>query len=315
MDKKPQTISIVIPVYNESDNIEWHYEQISTYFEKMHQSFEIIYVNDGSTDNSYTILKNLQKKHPKVVRYISLSRNFGKEAATSAGLSIADKDAVVIMDGDGQHPVELVKDFIEYWQQGYDTVIGVRRSNVGEGMIKKYGSKLFYRLLRLISGKQIVPGTTDFRLIDKKVVQEFNKLTERNRVTRNLLDWLGYKRLEIPFDANERHAGTAAYSFKKLTNLAINGIIAHTTRPLKFVAVLGAIISFAAALGGAALAIQEYVFGDPLGLSISGAALLAIFVTFLVGIVLICQGLLALYLESVYYETQNRPLYVIAEKS
>jgi dolichol-phosphate mannosyltransferase len=308
-------ISLVIPVYNESENLKWHHDRIQGFFKKNKQSYEVIYVDDGSSDNSLEILKSLSESSPNSTKFMSFSRNFGKEAATSAGLSAAKGDAAVIMDADGQHPIELIETFLNLWREGNEVIIGVRTGNNGEGFIKKFGSKLFYSVLRIIGGKTVVSGTTDFRLIDRKVIDEFNKLTERNRVTRNLLDWLGYRRVEVPFEAAERHAGTAAYSFSKLFKLAVDGIISHSTRPLKLIAVLGLFISIFSGLTGILLAFQEYVLGDPLSLSISGAALLAIFVTLLVGIVLICQGLIGLYIESVYYETQNRPLFVIAEKS
>jgi dolichol-phosphate mannosyltransferase len=314
MNVEKNILSIVIPVYNESENLIWHHEKIDSFMSSIKQPYEVVYVDDGSTDNSIVKLKKLKKDSPSKVKVVILSRNFGKEAATSAGLSAVEGQAAVIMDGDGQHPVELVKTFIDLWHEGNEVIVGVRTSNSGEGFMKKYGSKLFYKILKFIGGKTVISGTTDFRLIDKKVVDEFNKLTERNRVTRNLLDWLGYKRVEVLFEANERHAGTAAYSFRKLFKLAIDGIISHSTRPLKLVAALGLFISVLSAVGGIGLVAQEYVLGDPLNLSISGSAFLALFITFLVGVVLICQGLLALYLESVYYETQNRPLFIIAEK-
>jgi dolichol-phosphate mannosyltransferase len=151
-------------------------------------------------------------------------------------------------------------------------------------------------------------------LIDRKVVDEYNKLTERNRVTRNLIDWLGFKRSLIPFDAKERHTGTAAYSFKKLVKLAIDGIVKQSTKPLKLIGILGLIISLLSVLAGLFFLIEQYLLSDPLGLAISGTALLALFLSFLVGIVLLCQGFLALYLENVYHETQNRPLYIIDEE-
>ena len=312
-DKSNSKISIVIPVHNETDNLIWHHDKITDYFQKLSQPIEIIYVDDGSTDDSLTVLRQLKHSSPNLVRYLSLSRNFGKESATTAGLSIAKGDAVLIMDADGQHPVELVEQFIKLWHEGNDVVVGIRTSNKNEGVVKKYGSKLFYAVLKFIGGKEVIAGTTDFRLIDKSVVSEFNKFTERNRVTRNLIDWLGFKRVEVPFEAAERHAGEATYSFRKLVRLAINGIVSHSTRPLKLIALLGLIISTLSAGLGIVLTIDKYGFGDPLGLSVTGSALLALFVSFLVGIVLVCQGLLALYLESVYYETQNRPLYVIKE--
>lgn len=308
-------ISVVIPIFNEVENLEWHHEKINAFFVSINQAFQIIYVNDGSTDSSLSTLKQIYAKYPKTVKYITLSRNFGKEAATSAGLSVADGDAVVIMDGDGQHPVSLVSQFVNLWQEGNEVIVGVRSSNNGEGFVKKYGSILFYKILQFIGGKSTVPGSTDFRLIDRKVVDEFNRLTERNRVARNLIDWLGYKRIEVPFEADERHAGTATYSFRKLFKLAIDGIVSHSTRPLKLIAVLGLLVSTISFLGCILITFQSYILGDPLNLSISGSALLAIFVTFLIGIVLVCQGLLALYIESVYYETQNRPLFIIDEES
>lgn len=305
-------ISIVIPVHNEQDNLRWQHENILSFAADLKYNVEVILVDDGSTDDSLQIIKELCASS-KQTHFISLSRNFGKEAATSAGIAHAKGDALVIMDADGQHPIELLKEFITNWEEGYEVLIGVRTKNRGEGFVKRFGSKSFYWLLRFIGGKTIVPGSTDFRLIDRKVVDQFKELTERNRVTRDLIDWLGYKRKLIPFEANERHAGKATYSTRKLFSLAINGIVSHSTRPLKFIALIGLIISTLSGLLGALLAIETYILGDPLNLNITGVALLALFVTFLVGVVLVCQGLLALYLESVYYEAQNRPLYVIRE--
>ncbi|MDO8265889.1 MAG: glycosyltransferase family 2 protein [Candidatus Saccharibacteria bacterium] len=316
MSNPKKKISLVIPVFNEQDNLLWHKDLIIKHFDTLPDyDYEIIYVNDGSSDNSLNIIREICADKKNKSKFLSLSRNFGKEAATTAGILSANGDAVILMDADGQHPISLITSFIELWEKGYDIVVGVRKSNKGEGIVKKYGSLLFYRMLRFISGKEVVTGTTDFRLLDKKIVTEFNKLTERNRVTRNLLDWLGFNRVEVPFTAEERHAGKATYTFRKLLKLAMNGFVSHSTRPLKLIALLGSIISIVSAFAGVLLAIQKYVFNDPFGLSITGSALLALFVTFMVGIVLVCQGLLALYLESVYYETQNRPLYIVAEKS
>lgn len=312
--EKDKTFSLVIPIHNEQDNILWHFDIIKTYFDERSLNFEIIYVDDGSVDDSLNIIQKICSDNKDVVHYLSLSRNFGKEAATSAGIKNSTGDAVIVIDGDGQHPIELLDSFIELWNKGNDIVVGIRTSNKNEGILKKYGSRLFYKILKFIGGKDVIAGTTDFRLIDKKVVEEFNKLTERNRVTRNLIDWLGFKRAEVNFEANERHAGNAGYTFRKLFKLAINGIVSHSTRPLKLIALLGLIISALSAFMGVLLATQKYILGDPFGLSITGSALLALFVTFLVGIVLVCQGLLALYLESVYFETQNRPLYIVKDK-
>lgn len=307
-------LSIIIPVHNERENLKWHHEKISKFLSSRKLRTEIIYVNDGSTDDSLKIIKKLAEDSQNV-RYINFSRNFGKEAATAAGITRSAGSMALIIDADGQHPIELLDTFLDRRAEGYDVVAGVRASNTGEGLVKRQGSRLFYSLLRLIGGKAKTPGSTDFRLIDRKVIDAFNAMTERNRVTRDLIDWLGFKRIDIPFDAKERHAGKATYSTRKLLTLAINGIVSHSTRPLKFIALLGGAISITSIIALVGMIIGKYLLDDPLGLSISGVAILAVFISFLIGIVLVCQGLLALYLESVYHETQNRPLYVISEES
>lgn len=315
MKKKDSLISIVIPIYNEEDNIEWHHQKIVTTTQSLPYHFEVIYIDDGSSDNSLELLKTLHKKYPNI-RYITFSRNFGKEAAISAGLAAAKGDAVLLIDDDGQHPIELLPEFISKWEEGFEVITGVRKSNQGEGFVKSVGSKLFYSLLKVVDNRQeTTPGSTDFRLIDRKVIDQYNRLTERNRMARNLIDWLGFKRASIPFHANARHAGNAGYSYGKLVKLALDGAIKHSTRPLKLIGALGILISFMSLLSFIFLFVESYLLADPLRLAVTGTAFLAIFLSFLIGIVLICQGLFALYLENVYHETQNRPLYIISEET
>lgn len=310
---KNSLLSIIIPVFNEEENLVWHHKKIEDTLKKISIRYEVIYIEDGGSDNSLEIIKQLQQNH-KSVRYIAFSRNFGKEAAISAGLKAAKGDIALLIDSDGQHPVELLPEFIAKWEEGYEVVNGVRQSNQGEGVVKSVGSKLFYMLLKILDNrKEATSGSTDFRLVDRKVIDQYNLLTERNRMARNLIDWLGFKRASIPFHANARHAGTAAYSYGKLVKLAIDGAIKHSTRPLKLIGMLGIFISFVSLLLFMFLFIESYLFNDPLRLAVTGTAFLAIFLSFLVGIVLICQGLFALYLENVYHETQNRPLYIISE--
>jgi len=312
--RKISHISIIIPVHNESENLFWHHKVITDALGPQDYTAEIIYVNDGSTDNSLEIIKKLASKD-ETVRYVSFSRNFGKEAATTAGLQRATGDAAVIMDADGQHPVDVIGAFIEKWQKGAKVVVGVRSNDKGGGYLKELGSRLFYLILRSLGANQSSQqGLTDFRLIDRQVIDEFNKLTEHNRISRNLIDWLGFRRELVPFVAKERHAGTASYSFRKLFKLAVDGIVKHSTRPLKFIGLIGFIISFLSFVLGLFIVVEQYLFSDPMHLGITGAALLAVFLSFMVGIVLVCQGLLALYIENVYYETQNRPLYIVEEE-
>lgn len=312
MKKKLPLLSLIIPVHNEEANLLWHHGVIVSYMAKIKQEFEIIYVDDGSTDTSLDIIKKLSTK-PNV-SFLSFSRNFGKEAATTAGIAKSRGDAAIMIDADGQHPIELVETFIDEWKNGFQVIVGVRKSNTGEGLIKAVGSKLFYWMLRIISGTESsTSGMTDFRLIDRCVIDEYNKLTEHNRITRNLIDWLGFRRKLITFNANERHAGKASYSFRKLLKLAVDGIIKHSTRPLKFIGIIGALISIVSLLLAIALLIEQFSLGDPLRLAVTASGYLALFLSFMVGVVLFCQGLLALYLENVYYETQNRPLFIINE--
>lgn len=313
--KKTPLISIIIPAYNEAKNLEWHHGVIKDYMSKLGQAYEVVYVNDGSSDNSLEVIRELAKKH-KQARYLSFSRNFGKEAATTAGLHAAKGDAAIMIDADGQHPIELIETFISEWKAGYATVIGVRENEGHSSLVKSLGSRIFYRILRSLNpNESTTHGLTDFRLVDRKIIDEYCRLTEHNRITRNLLDWLGYQRKLVPFQAKERHAGAASYSYKKLVGLAIDGIIKHSTRPLKLIGFLGGLISLISIVIFIFSIIEMYLLGDPLNLAITGSAILATFISFMVGIVLLCQGLLALYLESVYYETQNRPLYVIEEQS
>lgn len=307
-------LSVIIPVHNERENLDWHHKKIVKKLDSLSLDYEIIYVDDGSTDESLDIIKNIAHKD-KQTKYLSFSRNFGKEAAVSAGMRKAKGDAVFILDSDGQHPIELLDKFLSKWRKGYDIIVGVRESNRGEGLIKSIGSKLFYLMLKIVDNRQKnLPGATDFSLIDRKVVDQYNLLTERNRISRNLISWLGFRQATIPFNANARHAGKATYSYSKLVKLAIDGTIKHSTRPLKLIGVLGLLISTGSIFLVFFLLIEKYVFVDSLHLAVTGTALLAIFLSFLVGIVLACQGLLALYIENIYYETQNRPLYIIREE-
>lgn len=314
MRPKSPIVSLIIPVHNEVGNLEWHHSKIISFFDKNRLQREIIYVDDGSTDGSLEIIQEFSAKDA-TTKYISLSRNFGKEAATSAGIKQSAGDVIVMADADGQHPVELISDFLTEWHKGYDVVVGVRKYNENEGPVKHYGSRIYNMILSSLTGGNTPPGSTDFRLIDRRVAAEFNTLTERNRITRGLIDWLGFKRTYVEFSASARHSGKATYSFRKLVVLAMHSFTSQSTKPLQFTGFLGSIVTIVSAFLSVFLIVEKYVLSDPLGLAVTGTAILALFVSFLVGLVLICQWLLALYVESIHNETQNRPLYIIAQKS
>lgn len=307
--------SIVVPVHNESEGIKNFLDkELFPELEKIKKyRYEVIFVDDGSTDNSLEIIQEYAKKQ-KNIRVIALSRNFGKEPALSAGLATASGDAVITIDADGQQPPRLIPDFIKKWEDGADIVTGVRDHYTKHGLIQKIGSKLFYWLLRRMGNKYTVPGSTDFRLMNRAVVDEFNRLSEHNRITRGLIDWLGFKQEYIKYTYGARLAGKPSYGMKKLFKLAIDSFVSMSTTPLVVLGYLGLIITFLSGILGLFVIIQQYILGDPLGLYWNGAVQMAIFITFLIGIVLISQAITALYISHIHAETQSRPLYIINKK-
>jgi dolichol-phosphate mannosyltransferase len=308
-------ISVVIPVYNEEENIPLVHGKIRKVSEKLsNYDWEIIFVDDGSEDNSLEILENLCKQNANV-KFIQFSRNFGKETALSAGLDKTHGDAVFMIDADLQHPVELMPDFIKKWQNGAEVVVGVRNKNKGEGLVKKFGSILFYKIMNVIGETRITPRATDYRLLDNKVVLAFRRFTEHDRMTRGLIAWLGFKRDYVYFDASARIGGRARYSQAKLMKLALSSIVAHSLFPLKFAGYLGLIIVFLFGAAGFLLFVGKYIFKNSFALSFSGTAQLAILIVFLIGLVLACLGLVALYIANIKVEVANRPNYVVRKSS
>lgn len=306
-------LSVVVPVFNEAEGLKHFHDSLEKVLKSHAWRHEVIYVDDGSHDETPKILKKLAKFNENI-KLISLSRNFGKEQATTAGLHTAGGNAVIIIDADGQHPVELIPDFVNRWQKGAHVVVGVRTSNQREGLVKRLGSKMFYSSLRVFGVPNIVPGSTDFRLIDRQVLSAFKKLTERNRVTRALIDWLGYERDYIQFTAKPRQHGKATYSFKKLVRLALNGFVSLSFMPLYLSGYMGIFITLISFIAGLFAVTEKYILNDPLHLALTGTAILGIMILFLVGILLIGQGLLAIYVARIYTEVQNRPLYVLKDE-
>lgn len=274
---------------------------------------EVIFINDGSSDASALAIKNITNQNKKV-KYIEFSRNFGKEIATTAGLHFAKGDAVIMLDADLQHPPRLISQFIEKWEEGNEIVIGVRNS-VRSQWLKKFGSALFYKIMNLIGDDtKIMPFATDFSLLDRKVVNEFNRFSERNRMTRGLINWLGFRRDFIYFDAPERAGGGAGYSNLKLIKLALSSFISHSLFPLKFAGYLGVLITLISGIIGFAILIGKYFLHNAFFSSFTNSAQLAILIIFLVGLILSCLGIIALYIGNIHSEVLNRPMFVVREK-
>lgn len=317
-------LSIVVPAYNESAGIQTFHETLllpalAAVTERLAERsmgadpYEIIYVNDGSTDDTLEKLQELAQGST-TTRVVNLSRNFGKEIATTAGIEVALGQAVLIMDADGQHPPAYISDFLSRWEAGVQVVVGVRSNDAG-GFFKTQGSRFFYRILNSISESQTVPRSTDFRLLDRVVVDEFLRFSERNRITRGLIDWLGFKRDYIEFEAPDRLAGEATYSMRKLVGLALNSFTTMSIKPLFAFGYLGLFITLLAFVAGLTIIVQQFLMGDPLGWDITGSAMVGILVSFLVGVLLVAQGILAIYLSHIYVQAQGRPLYVIDRTS
>ncbi|MBQ3352792.1 glycosyltransferase [Candidatus Saccharibacteria bacterium] len=310
--------SVVVPVYNEADCIvDFLNKELFPVLDKINRyDVELIIVDDGSSDGTLMKLKKIIEKDEKrkKIKIISFSKNFGKEAALSAGLKYATGDAVLTIDSDGQQPPKLIEEFLKKWEDGADVVVGVREKYSKHGLIAKIGSKIFYKILDKISGERTVPGATDFRLLDRVVVDEYNELTEHNRIARGLIDWLGYRQEYIEYVYGERMAGKPSYDLKKLFRLAIDSFVSLSVTPLIVFGYVGIFITISSFILGLFVIIQQYILGDPLGLYWNGAVQMAIFITFLVGLVLISQAITALYISHIHAETQNRPLYIVDRK-
>lgn len=305
-------ISVVIPAYNETANIATTCNDVIKAL-PISYDYEIVVVDDGSSDNTVNVLRQLHSENPKI-KLMAFSRNFGKELATTAGLEHARGVATIIIDADGQHPAELIPEFIRLWENGAQVVVGVRASDAHEGFIKKWGSKFFYRLMLRLTRIKMVPASTDFRLVDKEVRKAFTELHESNRITRGLIDWLGFDVIYLEFHAKERMHGTATYSVRKLINLAFNTFVSLSFLPLYLSGYIGIAMTGISLLGGLFIIIEEGLLHDPMGLNITSSGMLGLLTVFLIGIVLTGQGLTALYISRIYEEVKHRPLYVINQR-
>lgn len=305
-------ITIIVPSFNEEGNIQSLYEEITHVFETIGKTYQyrLLFVDDGSTDTSVERIESI-KKSDQNVDCIQLSRNFGKEAALSAGIAHADADAIIMIDADLQHPPAVIKEFVAKWEDGADVVIGIRNKNPDEGFLRKAGSKFFSFIMRSIGDAPTISGATDFRLLDRRVVEEFKRFTEHERITRGLIDWLGFTRAYVPFSAHKRHTGVAQYSYRKLIKLAFSSFVSHSLIPLRIAGYLGIIITLFSGTLGFFILIEQIVLRDPMVLQIPATAMLAVMILFLNGILLISIGLVSRYIEQIRNETMNRPLYIV----
>lgn len=305
-------ISIVIPVFNESGNIVSLYFRLEKVIKSLtHYEWEYIFINDGSNDHSFEVLKSLVTDDKKI-KALDFSRNFGKEIALTAGAHEAkNSDAVICIDADLQHPPELIPTLVVKWEEGAEVVVTIRTEMESQPFLRRAGSSIYYWLMRKISGINIRAKTTDFRLYDKKVIEAFLRATERERMFRGIMDWMGFRRAYVEFRADARIKGQVAYSYTKLWSLAVNSLTAFSLWPLRLAGYLGVAISVIS--GGLFI----WMCANYLVLKIwiyTPLAIVVVVNTFLIGIVLMALGLVALYVGVIHTEVINRPLFIYRER-
>lgn len=299
-------LSVIIPVYDEEENIAYLYQKLIEILQKTGITFEIIFVDDGSKDSSLSIIKGLSDKDNRV-RYASFSRNFGHEAASTCGFKMAKGKAAVLIDADMQDPPELIPDMLSKWQQGYDVVYARRSSRKGESFLKKFTSHLFYRIMNRYSNTQMPVDVGDFRLVDRKVIDVFNRLSERNRFVRGLFAWVGYKQTAIEYDRMPRNAGRTKYNWGRLLILSMDAFFSFSLVPLRLCIIFG-IGTILFSFINVGIIVYQRLFLD---LNIPGYALLTAGMFLLGGVQLIFLGVIGEYIGKIYTEVQERPLYII----
>lgn len=304
-------ISIVIPCYNEKESIPLFYEEMKKIVKKMNgrASFEFVFIDDGSNDNTLEVLRNLSIKD-KSVRYISFSRNFGKEAGIYAGFNAAEGDYVATMDVDLQDPPHLLLEMFDTLEEGkYDCCAAKSTSRNGYSFIRKKFTKVFYKIINKISTVEMVDGARDFRLFTRQMVDAILNMKEYNRYSKGIFSFVGFKTKWIEYENTSRVCGTSKWNFLKLFSYAIEGITAFSTKPLIFSALIGMLFCITAFIMVAIIIVKTLCFGDP----VSEYPTLACIIIFVSGIQLFCIGIMGLYLSKTYLETKQRPIYIVKE--
>ena len=302
-------LSIVLPVYNEAENIPGLIARLKPILGRCVRSFEIVFVNDGSTDPTIAVLRAAHADDP-CIRAVSLSRNFGKEVAIAAGLDHVSGEATVIMDADLQHPPEIIERFVELWRQGYKNVFGQRIDRSTDSALRRLLTQRFYRLFGSVGETRLPEGAGDFRLLDAQAVAALRTMREHARFSKGLYAWIGFRSIGVPFDVGVREIGVSKFSYRKLTRFALDGLMSFSTMPLKVWSYVGTFIS------AIALATASYFVARTIlyGVDTPGFATLIVSVTFLAGVQLLSLGILGEYIGRIFAEVKRRPLYLVEER-
>ena len=304
-------VSVVIPMYYEEEVANECYNRMKKVLESIENyDYELVFVNDGSKDKTLSILEEIARKDEKA-KVISFSRNFGHQAAVTAGLKFVTGDAIVIIDADLQDPPELIPEMLKLWEDGNEVIYGKRKTREGESHFKLFTAKMFYKTLNALSDVEIPKDTGDFRLVDRKVVDTINQLPEHNKFLRGLFSWVGFKQKAYEYERKERFAGKTKYPLKKMLKLASDGIIGFSTKPLKLVGILGMLsilISFIVLI----YSIISYIF--KLNTLTAGWTSIMVAITFFAGVQLLSIWIMSEYIGRIYDETKQRPQYIIDKK-
>lgn len=301
-------ISIVIPMYFEEEVVTECYNRLLNVVNNLNNyMYEFIFINDGSTDKTLPLLTDIAKENPSV-KVVSFSRNFGHQAAVTAGLKFVTGDVILIIDADLQDPPELIPEMLALWEQGNEVIYGERKSREGESRFKLFTAKMFYKTLNRLSDVDIPKNTGDFRLVDRKVVDTINRMPEHNKFLRGLFSWVGYKQYAYKYERKERFAGKTKYPLKKMLKLAADGIISFSNKPLKILGVIG-IFSIIISFGILIYSLISYLF--KLNNLTAGWTSLMITITFFSGVQLLSIWLMSEYISRIYDESKGRPQYII----
>ena len=306
---QPRKISIVVPVYNEEETVDLLLNRLIASLSSIEESYEVIFIDDGSTDNTLKKLREHQQKSD-FIKVVEFSRNFGHEAALTAGIDMADGDAVIPIDADLQDPPELIPEMIREWKKGYDVVLPQRAVRRGETFLKKKTAEWFYTLIAKISPVKIPKNTGNFRLLDQKVVRVIRGLHERSRFMKGVFSWPGFKTTTIHFERDPRAAGVTKFNFLRMWHYALDGIFSFSNLPLQVWSHVGVMVSLISFLYGVFLSIRVLILGQ----DIPGYAALMVALLFLGGVQLISLGVLGEYIGRIYDENKRRPIYVINKK-
>lgn len=303
-------VSVIIPFLNEEEVLSTCHNRVCQALDTLGQHCEIIYIDDGSTDLSWRLVKTFRHTIHQV-QCLRLSRNFGKEAATSAGLKASTAQCAILLDADLQDPPECIKDMVQAWREGAQVVEMQRKARHGENFLKRFSARLFYKLMSKMSDQPITENVGDFRLLDQKVVSVINGLPERTRFMKGLLAWPGFKRTILQFDRDPRLAGTTKWNYPKLIHLALEGITSFSTKPLRWATMAGIFTSLSAFIMALVILTKTLIWGDP----VTGYPSTMLMILFLGGIQLLSIGVLGEYVGRLFIESKQRPLYVLMEES